>query len=340
MSALSFPLEHARMVSRLLIGLVLVSSAVAFAGCTVETEAPPEEPFIEGSGDGDGADEIVSEHQLTGSELPDHTLALSFDDGPGPRTKELAEYLATQNIKATFFINGRNVPGRQSALDAVVGRGHLLANHTQNHLQLTKLTSTKLMSEITLTDNAIAAIEPNGPWLIRPPFGAWSGATARIVNGTPMKKYVGSVFWDVGGVLTATAAADWDCWGKKLSVEKCGSLYMSEMRTKKRGIVLMHDVHSQTIDMVKLIVPTLKAEGWKFVSVLDAPSIKRALASNAAGPTANDACSSATLGRSVPETTCVQARSDTKWHRCQDAEWLAASGPNDPTCTGQKFPLP
>lgn len=327
------------MVSRLLIGLVLASSAVAISGCIAETEAPADDPFIEGSGDGDGADEIVSEHQLTGSELPDHTIALSFDDGPGPRTKELAEYLASEGIRGTFFINGRNVSGRQSALDAVVGRGHLLANHTQNHLQLTKLSSTKLMSEITLTDNAIAAVEPNGPWLIRPPFGAWNGATARIVNGTPMKKYVGSVFWDVGGVLTATAAADWDCWGKKLSVDKCGALYMNEMRTRKRGIVLMHDVHSQTIDMVKLIVPKLKAEGWKFASVLDAPAVKRALASNAAGPTPDDACNSATLGKSVPENTCVQARSDTKWHRCQDAEWLAASGPDDPKCTGAKFPL-
>ena len=329
------------MLNHRVLGLVVASSIAAcgaLGGCAATTE-PQAEPFIEGSGDGDGADELVSEHQLTGSELPDHTLALSFDDGPGPRTKELAEYLATEGIPATFFINGRNVPGRQAALDAVVGRGHLLANHTQNHLQLTKLSSDKIISELTLTDAFIAQVEPNGPWLLRPPFGAWNGATARVVNGTPMRKYVGSVFWDVGGVLTATAAADWDCWGKRVSIEQCGSLYMSEMRTRKRGIVLMHDIHSNTVDMVKLIVPQLKAEGWKFASVVSAPAIKRAIDSNAAPAAPDDSCSSATLGRRVPESTCVQARSDTKWHRCENAEWLAATGADDPTCTGQKFPL-
>jgi peptidoglycan/xylan/chitin deacetylase (PgdA/CDA1 family) len=329
------------MVSRRLLGLLFASSVALsgpLSGCAAQTEdAPQAEP----PGDGDGRDDIVSEHQLTGSELPDHTLALSFDDGPGPRTKELADYLASEGIPATFFINGRNVPGRQAALDAVVGRGHLLANHTQNHLQLTKLSSAKVITEVTQTDAFIAQVEPQGPWLLRPPFGAWNGATALTVNGTPMKKYVGSVFWDIGGVLTDTAAADWDCWGKKISIDRCGALYMSEMQTRKRGIVLMHDVHSNTVDMVKLLVPKLKADGWKFASVLDAPAIKRALASNAAGPPPTDSsCSSATLGRSVPENTCVQGRSDAKWHRCASSEWLPATGPDDAKCTGQKFPLP
>ena len=330
------------MVSVRLFGLLLASSVAAcasLAGCTAQTDAPEEEPFIEGSGDGAGVDEIISEHQLNGSELPDHTLALTFDDGPGPRTKELAEYLAGEGIKGVFFINGRNVPGRQSALDAIIGRGHLLANHTQNHLQLTKLSAATLISEVTRTDQVIAQLQPSGPWLLRPPFGAWNGASARILNATPNSKYVGSVFWDIGGETTATSAADWDCWGKKLSVEKCGQLYMTEMAKRKRGIVLMHDIHSNTIDMVKQIVPKLKADGWKFVSAIEAPAIKRALASSAVGPTPSDACSSATLGRPVPETTCVQARSDQKWHRCENAEWLAASGPADPQCTGQKFPL-
>ena len=41
----------------------------------------------------------------------------------------------------------------------------------------------------------------------------------------------------------------------------------------------------------------------------------------------------------VGQTTCVQAKGDQKWHRCENAEWLAASGADDPKCTGQKFPF-
>ncbi len=331
------------MFARHLVALVLASTVAACAGltgCATETsEDDSNDPSTAAPGDGTSEDAIVSEHSLAGSELPDHTLALSFDDGPGPRSKELADYLASENIHATFFINGKNVPGRQNMLAAELAGGHIIGNHTQNHIQLTNIPAAKLMSEVTLTDAFIAEVQPNGPWLLRPPFGAWNGAAARTINATPMSKYVGSVFWDIGGVLTDTAAADWDCWGKHITIEKCGALYMNEMNTRKRGIVLMHDIHSNTIDMVKQLVPQLKAQGWKFTTIPEVPSIKRALANVSAATAGPDACSSSTLGKSVPANTCVQSRTDQKWHRCENKEWVDASGSADAKCTGAKYPL-
>lgn len=332
------------MISRRLIGLLLASSVAAcgaLTGCSAQTEGEEEadEGTIEGSGDGTSEDAIVSERQLMGGELPDKTISLTFDDGPGPRTLELSEYLAAEGVHGTFFINGKNVAGRQNAIDSIIGRGHLLANHTHNHLQLTKLAGDRVVKEVADTDAIIARVQPQGPFLVRAPFGAWTGNTARAINGSAMKKYVGSVFWDVGGALTSSAAADWDCWGKGVSVDRCGSLYLNEIRTKKRGIVLMHDVHGKTVDMMKKILPTLKAEGYKFAPLDQVPSVKRALGAASETTAGTDSCSSSTLGRSVPENACVQSRSDQKWHRCADGDWVAASGANDPACTAGKFPL-
>lgn len=269
------------MLARRLLCLLLIASAgcITVAGCSadaVDDDAP-------GADDGDGAfgEAIVSEHQLTGSELPAKTIALTFDDGPGQRTQELAEYLAAEHIHATFFINGKNAPGRQMALKAVVDNGHILANHSQNHLQLTSLPAARVISEIEQTDDVIRQYQPDGPWLFRAPFGAWNAATTHAVNGTPMKKYVGSIFWNEGGQLTSNAAADWDCWGKGVSVERCGALYLQEMTRNGKGISLMHDIHSKTIDMVKtVIVPSLKAAGWSFVALTDVPAIQRAMAAD------------------------------------------------------------
>jgi peptidoglycan/xylan/chitin deacetylase (PgdA/CDA1 family) len=299
---------------------ILITSALAcgvLSGCAAPT-AEEEDPFIEGSGDGDGVDEIVSERQLNGNELADKTISLTFDDGPGPRTKELADYLAAEGVPAAFFINGKNAPGRQVTIDAIVGRGHLLANHTHNHLQLTRLSADKVVKEVADTDAIIVRAQPNEPSVIRAPFGAWNGNTSRAINATAMKKYVGSVFWDVGGELTASSAADWDCWGKGVTVQRCGELYLKEIRARKRGIVLMHDVHGKTVDMMKQILPTLKAEGFKFAKLTDVPSVKRAIGGLSIPPAADDSCSSSTLGRSVPENTCVQSRSNQRWFRCVD----------------------
>jgi peptidoglycan/xylan/chitin deacetylase (PgdA/CDA1 family) len=330
------------MTRKSLLALVLASSSLAcgiLSGCASPTDGAADDQVVETPGDGSES-ALISEHSLTGSELPDHTIALTFDDGPGPRTVELAEYLASEGIPATFFINGNHVPGHQAALDAIVGRGHLLANHTQNHLQLTKLASAKLISEITLTDAVIVDAQPNGPWLLRPPFGAWNGATAAAANRTDMKKYVGSVFWDVGGELTATAAADWACWGKGVSVAKCGSLYVNEIHTRRRGIVLMHDIHNKSVDMVKVMVPQLKAEGYKFVAIPEVPSIKRAIANVGAVAPTDDSCSSSTLGKIVPENTCVQSSATKEWMRCANKEWVTTTGAADAKCAGVKYPLP
>ena len=186
----------------------------------------------------------------------------------------------------------------KAAIDTLVRRGHTLANHTQNHKQMTRLSGTPLVKAVSDTDTFVKAAQPTGPFLLRAPYGAWKGRVANELNATEMKKYVGSIFWDVGGALTATAAADWDCWGRGVSVQRCADLYVQEVRAKKRGIVLMHDVHSKTVDMVKLMVPVLKAEGYVFDKVEDAPSVKRAIA-NASGGTATPPgakCFSSTLG--------------------------------------------
>jgi peptidoglycan/xylan/chitin deacetylase (PgdA/CDA1 family) len=339
------------MFARLRLLSLLSSSLVAcaVAGCAIDPSVSDDAD--DGDGDGSGLvgdsvnqseDQLLSEHQLTGSELPDKTVALTFDDGPGPRTIELVDYLASQGIPATFFLNGKNVPGHQDRVDAIVNRGMILANHTQNHLQLTHLSASKLLSEVTLTDDIIKEAQPDGPFLLRAPYGAMNGTVTRTLNRTEQSKYVGSIFWDIGGELTSNSAADWDCWGKHVTVERCGELYLQEIHRRKHGIILMHDIHSHTIDMVKtVVVPQLIADGYKFASLPEVPSIKRALENNGAG--AGDAddgsCSSATLGKTMPETTCVQSRNDQKWYVCAEGEWDLVPGSSDARCAGQKYPL-
>jgi peptidoglycan/xylan/chitin deacetylase (PgdA/CDA1 family) len=262
---------------RQLLALVALSTSacLGFVACANETDDSSAEPPKE--------DDVVSERQLNGSDMPEKTISLTLDDGPGERTGELAEFLAAEGVKGTFFINGKNAVGAkgQAAVAKIMANGHILANHTHNHKQLTKLGSAEIAKEVADTDAIIAKAQPNGPWLIRAPFGAWNANVARGLNAGPMKKYVGSVFWDEGGDLTDRSAADWACWGAaKVSVERCGQLYVQETRAKKRGIILVHDIHSKTVDMLKQIVPQLKSEGFKFVGLDEAPSVARAIESS------------------------------------------------------------
>ena len=73
------------------------------------------------------------------------------------------------------------------------------------------------------------------------------------------------------------AAADWECSTPQLniSVEMCADAYMKEIERANGGVVLLHDVHAKTIEMVKLLIPRLKASGYTFITLDELPIIQK-----------------------------------------------------------------
>ena len=259
-----------------------------------------------------------------GTSLAAKQISLTFDDGPGSRTLELSAFLKGKGIKATFFSNGHcfgagnpcgNPVGNTAAVvfTQLVADGHLVANHTEDHKDLTNefpntpAGSAAILAQVVDTDAIIAPYVPNNHFLLRPPYGAWDSRPYDVVHPTAMDKYVGPIRWDIGGQMTDAAAgnygADWDCWqntnthqplplGVQTSAQ-CGARYMNEIHDVGKGIALMHDSSTSspginnhdvnagtgnTIDMVKFVlVPQLMAEGYTFVRTDDVPDINAAL---------------------------------------------------------------
>ncbi len=209
--------------------------------------------------------------QMLGSDLPKGTFALTFDDGPSERTVELAQFLNENGVRATFFVQGSQAEANIDAVRATKGYGHIIANHSYSHPRMTK--SADPVGEVSRTDALIAPFIDNGIFLFRAPYGDWSSALPTILNGSPMKKYVGSVFWDIGGEYADGFAADWACWNRGVAVETCGDMYLDEMEYRGRGIVLSHDIHGRTVDMMKYVVPIMMERGYKFVGVDEVPNI-------------------------------------------------------------------
>src|SRR4030088_3291964 len=82
-----------------------------------------------------------SEHVRLGSmqyseslPLKDHEVVLTFDDGPlPPYTNRILDTLASECVKATFFMVGRMVRGYPAIARRVYNEGHTVANHSQSH---------------------------------------------------------------------------------------------------------------------------------------------------------------------------------------------------------------
>lgn len=204
--------------------------------------------------------------------LQPNEVVLTFDDGPGPRTEELVDFLIQQGAPATFFMTGKDASSRpavvQKIANATVGGAKFsLGNHTWSHPNLNTLNNPDLVQQQILDADGPIAKYAKGNLFFRAPYGALPFSYVDKLNKTSLVKYIGPVYWDIGGQLTDKYAADWACWKQNVAVNDCAKRYLNETKAKQGGILLAHDVHSKTIDMMKIVVPELKRQGFKIVSI-------------------------------------------------------------------------
>lgn len=105
-------------------------------------------------------------------------IALTFDDGPEAHwTPMLLDILKQENVKATFFVIGKNVEAYPDILRRIVREGHAVGNHTYSHANLSKLTPAEIEAEIDKCDKAIEKVIGRKPTLVRPPYGFHNNQT-------------------------------------------------------------------------------------------------------------------------------------------------------------------
>ena len=116
-------------------------------------------------------------------------VALTFDDGPSPKTTpRVLETLAKAGAPATFFVVGRKVLAHPELVRELVSAGHQVELHGFEHDRLVSLRgSARVADDIRRTQDAIESAGAPRPSLFRPPIGFVSHLTvagARRANVT------------------------------------------------------------------------------------------------------------------------------------------------------------
>lgn len=218
---------------------------------------------------------------FSGNGLPPKTLCFTFDDGPGSNTLDIARYLYEEGIPATFFVVGKYAVHHRETLDTLIKWNHTVGNHTYDHPDLPYYVSVNgdIQDQVLRTETVLP-YSKNDTIYFRAPYGKWSQEVAAELNSNLLSalNYVGPIHWDVGGV---------DCWywrqGK--SVEEALETYTADIEKAGKGIVVFHDEiadmdflkpANQTFELIKQLVPRLKAMGYRFVSIESIEAIKEA----------------------------------------------------------------
>jgi peptidoglycan/xylan/chitin deacetylase (PgdA/CDA1 family) len=225
----------------------------------------------------------VIRHLINGDSLADGQFCLTFDDGPGesaspgpgPRTVELAEYLADQAVPATFFLCGKYLRELPQAPARLRELGHAVGNHTDTHTPLTSLAEADdVVGEVVRTAELLGAADGERVWL-RPPYGRWNEHVATVLDAEPaLSAHAGPVMWNICG-------DDWSFWRDGMSPQRCADEYLAIAEQCRRGIILMHDctadsdqikAANRTYEAVQLLLPALRRRGYAIVALDSVPA--------------------------------------------------------------------
>ena len=198
-------------------------------------------------------------------------VAMTFDDGPHPRnTPRLLDMLRDRNIKATFYVIGRNVDLYPALTRRIVAEGHEIGNHTYTHGNLTKMSDAKVREEMVKCRTSIAKAAGVQPRTMRPPYGALLQRQRSMIHsefGYP------TIMWSVD-------PRDWQRPGPSVVTSRILS------GTTPGAIILAHDLHAPTVDAMPGTLDGLLRKGYKFVTVSQLLAMKpdSAQASNTPAP--------------------------------------------------------
>jgi peptidoglycan-N-acetylglucosamine deacetylase len=185
----------------------------------------------------------------------DKVVALTFDDGPGPKnTVQVLEILKKNNVKATFFMVGEMVQAFPKIAKQVADDGHVIGNHTWHHWYRRMDTAT-VAKEIDRTADVIYKTTGEKTSIFRPPGGY-------LNNG--LVAYAKNHHYAV--MMWSGESGD----AERRSPQVPGLVTNVIKSSKPGAIILMHDGggnRAKTVKALPQMIADLKAQGYRFVTI-------------------------------------------------------------------------
>jgi peptidoglycan/xylan/chitin deacetylase (PgdA/CDA1 family) len=239
----------------------------------------------------------------TGDPIPLRTVYLTFDDGPSDFTAQILDILKEEGVRATFFLNsydkdnpfhadtGQNYMFRYAdVLRRMVDEGHAIGNHTYSHQDLARLGPRQTAFQLdTLQRQLHEVLGDKTPrlYLIRPPFGSpwlgnWNSGRQREKVCAELKDRGIVMLWTTG--WDSSDSADWvagewfEASAKRYhpgsapyerKMEREATRILRRADGGAGGIVLMHDTHPTSRDVLKSLIEELKRRGYSFGTLED-----------------------------------------------------------------------
>jgi len=179
-------------------------------------------------------------------------VAMTFDDGPhATNTPRLLNMLRERNIKATFYVVGKNVREYPALTRRILAEGHEIGNHTWDHGALAGMSADRVHQQLAQTHKAVLDVAGYQMRTMRPPYGS---TNLRVKQQCYQEFGYPTILWSIDPF-------DWKRPGATVVKNRIVA------GAHPGAIILAHDIHAATIDAMPDTLDTLLAKGYRFVTV-------------------------------------------------------------------------
>ena len=191
-------------------------------------------------------------------------VALTFDDGPSPvYTAQIMALFKQYQAHGTFFVMGHRVEQYPGLVQALIKAGHEVGNHSFSHPRLTKIAQLSREQELERTAVDLDLLGcPQSQRLFRPPYSAYDDRLKAYLAHTHRRL----VLWSID-------SGDWRGLAAPAIIKNVLS------RVRNGAIIIFHDNDENaradrhpTVEALSIILPALKAAGYRMVTVSAASS--------------------------------------------------------------------
>ncbi len=180
-------------------------------------------------------------------------LYLTFDSGyENGCTEKILDVLKQHQVPAAFFLVGNYIEKNADLVRRMVDEGHIVANHTMHHYDMSKL-SDKAAFEKELTDLEALFTSVTGkemPKYYRPPQGIYSQENLEMAQALGYK----TVFWSL-------AYVDWNNDAQPTPEYAFSKLLP---RTHNGAVVLLHSTSATNAEILDELLTKWEAMGYRF----------------------------------------------------------------------------
>lgn len=175
---------------------------------------------------------------------------LTIDDGPCEDTLPLLDALDARAARATFFVKGELARARPDLVQAILARGHGVANHTETHpaASFWCLTRGRIAREIEGCSEAIRTITGSEARWFRAPVGMKNPAVHPLLHRRRMRL----IGWSIRGF-------------DSVSRESASVVRRIVPRVRPGSIIVMHQGRSISTQTISAVIDSLLTQGYSFV---------------------------------------------------------------------------